>query len=362
MINQSENESKSRLRLRITAIRRAAAILFVLACVGTVSWAVVVSYEEETTDWFLNIDSLRFDAKQYRVNINSIDEVAGKATATAQLTLDKHSFVSSTKIKGPIDGSFLLYDLDVRFGPLRVSDLAPQFDSIGFLVLNSLVDRIPELPPSDFKSEPPPVSQMEFSILGEPKFYPFDKYFIIGYASSIVLVSPDKRQFFSVDDDHTEVYLRAPNFVMRGASNSELLKWPRMGETPQGMQLQKDLLKNNLENRKKMFAVLLQRPFFLRFFAIFLLVITLASMFYYAVASDVRTFALQAVAYFVGLWAVRQMLVSGGPKVFTAVDYVILLLYATLAAIVIAKALWTNTTPPEPEYVKILNDEFNPPG
>jgi len=73
---------------------------------------------------------------------------------------------------------------------------------------------------------------------------------------------------------------------------------------------------------------------------IFLLVITVASATYYAFASEVKAFALQALGYFVGLWAVRQVLVAGGPKTFTVVDYTVLLLYALLASVLIGKALW----------------------
>jgi hypothetical protein len=322
----------------------------VLTCLSTVIWAILVSYEEETTDWFLNYKSVLDDPRSYRVNILSVDEVAGKAQANTQLILNRYCFVSSPTVKGPINGKFLLYEIDVRMGPLYVRDLGPTFDAIGFLILNTLVDyRIPKSPTPDFTAEPPPVSQTEFSVLGEPKFYPFDKYFLIGYASSVVLASPDKKEYFSLEDNHTEVYLRAPNFVMRGASDQELLTWPRIGITPDGMQLQKRMLKEDSEDRKKIFAVLLQRPFFLRFSAIFLLVIALGSIIYYAVVSEVKAFALQALGYFVGLWAIRQMLVSGGPKVFTAVDYIILFLYAALAATLVAKELWAKRIPEQRE-------------
>jgi len=168
------------------------------------------------------------------VNILSVDEVAGRAQANTQLILNRYSFVSSPKAKGPINGKSLLDEIDVRMGPLHVRDLGPTFDAIGFLVLNSLVDyRIPRSPPPDFTADPPPLSQMEFGVLGEPKFYPFDRYFLIGCASSVVLASPDKKEFFSVEDNHTEVYLRAPNFVMKGASNgSSAQRQRKPKETP----------------------------------------------------------------------------------------------------------------------------------
>jgi hypothetical protein len=167
-----------------------------------------------------------------------------------------------------------------------------------------------------------------------------------GYMSANVLASRDKKEFFGVEDAHTEVYLRASNFVMRGASNQELLNWPtssyEANRTKEGSELQKRALKDSGPNRRRVFVVVLQRPFFLRFFAVFLLATAVASMAFYAVKSDVRAFGLQAVGYFVGLWAIRQMLVAGGPRVFTAVDYAVLTLYVILAATLVAKELWTE--------------------
>ena len=93
--------------------------------------------------------------------------------------------------------------------------------------------------------------------------------------------------------------------------------------------------------RKRSFAVEIRRPFFLRFFSVFLLVVTVASMAYYSVKSTVREFGLQAVAYFAGLWAIRQILMSNGPKSFTLVDYVVLTLYVGLIAALVAKAIYT---------------------
>jgi hypothetical protein len=331
----------------ILTARRVCAILFVAGCLSTVSWAIVTSFQEETTDWFLHIDALRTDTEAFRINIISVDEVAGRAQASTQLILNRNSFVSVPKVKGPYDGKFLLNELAVRVGPVATTDLGPEFDSMGLISLSLLPESLLQTEPGpDYHDNPPAASQEEFVVLGQPKFYPFDRYLMAGYMSANVLASQDKKEFFEIEDAHTEVYLRASNFVMRGASNQELLNWPtgsyEVNRTKEGSELQKRALKDSGRNRRKFFVVVLQRPFFLRFFAVFLLVIAVASMAFYAVKSDVRAFGLQAVGYFVGLWAIRQMLVAGGPRVFTAVDYAVLTLYVILAATLVAKELWTE--------------------
>jgi hypothetical protein len=332
----------------ILTARRVCAILFVAGCLATVSWAIVTSFQEETTDWFLNIDALRTDTEAFRINIISVDEVAGRAQASTQLILNRYSFVSVPKVKGPYGGKFLLNELAVRVGPVATTDLGPEFDAMGLISLSLLPESLVQTEPGpDYHDNPPAASQEEFVVLGQPKFYPFDRYLMVGYMSAKVLASQDKKEFFGVEDAHTEVYLRASNFVMRGASNQELLNWPTStydvwNRNREGSELQKRALKDSGPNRRKVFVVVLQRPFFLRFFAVFLLATAVVSMAFYAVKSDVRAFGLQAVGYFVGLWAIRQMLVAGGPRVFTAVDYAVLTLYVILAAALVAKELWTE--------------------
>jgi hypothetical protein len=339
----------AKLRRRVLTTRRVLAILFVGICLAAVTAAIVISFNEETTDWFLNFDSAMNDARVFRVTILSVDELAGRAQANTQLILDKHAFVSSPKVKGPINGKFSLNDLDVRIGPVTTTDLGPNFDAMGTVALALLPEDLVQTEPgSDYRIEPPPAAQEEFVVLGQPRFYPFDRYLIIGVMSCNVFASADKKEFFGVEESHTEVYLRAPNFVMRGASDPELLDWPSpnnfRNSTEASRELQKRALGDSISNRKRVFAVVLQRPFFLRFFAVFLFVIAFGSVAYYAVVSEVNAFALQALGYFVGLWAIRQMLVTGGPRIFTVIDYVVLSLYAVLAAILVAKKLWTERT------------------
>jgi hypothetical protein len=331
----------------IFTARRVCAILFVAGCLATLSWAIVTSFQEETTDWFLNIDALRTDTEAFRINIISVDEVAGRAQASTQLILNRNSFVSVPKVKGPYNGKFLLRELTVRVGPVDATDLGPEFDSMGLVSFVLLPESLVQTEPGpDYHENPPAASQEEFVVLGQPKFYPFDRYLMVGYMYANVLASQDKKEFFGIEDAHTEVYLRASNFVLRGASNQELLNWPtstyEVNRTKEGSELQKRALKDSGHNRRKLFVVVLQRPFFLRFFAVFLLTTAVVSMAFYAVKSDVRAFGLQAAGYFVGLWAIRQMLVAGGPRVFTAVDYAVLTLYVILAATLVAKELWTE--------------------
>jgi hypothetical protein len=113
---------------------------------------------------------------------------------------------------------------------------------------------------------------------------------------------------------------------MTGASNRELLAHERLSATPEGLKLEEQFLKDHPEARSRIFAVLLQRSVFSQGTFNFFVGRYGRKCHLLRVRIEVKAFALQALGYFVGLWAVRQMLVAGGPKVFTIVDYTVLVL------------------------------------
>lgn len=245
------------------------------------------------------------------------------------------------------------------FGPLTLRDVAGDFDSSGVAALANLTpSAIDAAPGPTYKTEPPPPLSTELEMVGDPWRYPFDHYLLIGEILCNVFISPDtnSKDFRSFDVQQTDVDVRSPGFVHKYLSIDDLRRL-RRGEPQAGMHLtvtnrttgqvkdNKDAVFNYLDRarqvRERSFAVEIRRPFFLRFFSVFLLVVTVASMAYYLVKSTVREFGLQAMAYFAGLWAVRQILMSNGPKSFTLVDYAVLTLYFGLIVALLAKAIYT---------------------
>lgn len=76
------------------------------------------------------------------------------------------------------------------------------------------------------------------------------------------------------------------------------------------------------------FAILLQRPFFLRYSTVILGVIAFVAALLVPLLTDPKQFALNALGYFLALWAVRSALSSAAPPgVPTYLDHGVLGLY-----------------------------------
>jgi len=259
--------------------------------------------------------------------------------------------------------------IPLHFGPLALHDLGQQFELHGvaaFAFLNPEKEDFPKLPEDskptptntsiEYANEAPSAPPSELEVSGNSELYPFDSYLLIGKVSCSIHALGDKNEFIGVDVTKTDVDLRSTGFVLKNMSFAELSKLhPDVPEHFGVHVITKDksgkVVFNNdadlvhwrdiaSENRTKIFAVELRRPFFLRFFSVFLLVIAISSMVYYSVVSNVKEFGVQALGYFFGLWAARQVLMSNGPKAFTAVDYVVFFLYSMLVAVLVAKAIW----------------------
>jgi hypothetical protein len=263
------------------------------------------------------------------------------------------------------------------FGPLLLRNLREQFELVGvaafaFLIpekewpvspKDSVVPATASTPktvpielPIQFTSEAPSGPPSELDISGDPELYPFDSYLLIGQVSCNIHALGDKNEFVNLDMFETDVDLRDPGFVVKHLSFADLQKLHPNLPKSYGMRLTVNDKNGNTifsndqysdrwrdiasKNMARIFAVELRRPFFLRVFSVFLLVITVISMVYYSVVSNVKEFGLQALGYFFGLWAARQVLMSNGPKAFTAVDFAVFFLYSALVAVLVAKAIW----------------------
>jgi len=254
-------------------LRRAGAILFALACIGAVSWATFVSYKERMADRYPNFDILHNPSTSYAVSIMSVDEVAGKVKADVQLRIAPHSLVElheldGRKVVGPENGEFFVDNLDFGIEAVQTQDFGLELERMGVFYL-ALPDRPPKWYKPKVTTAPPPVSEAEFTLIGNSKLYPFDDYVVIGKVSSYIFASPNKKDYFYIESGPTSVYLRAPDFVMTTASDDELLTHEGWPKTPDASEFEKSAMERTREQRKKLFAVSLRRPFFLKVLSIF---------------------------------------------------------------------------------------------
>jgi hypothetical protein len=134
---------------------------------------------------------------------------------------------------------------------------------------------------------------------------------------------------------------KLPNFTVRNAKAKDVETWLKgvwVGR-------REDYKKVVQSYRPDMWRdggvlVVLERPFFPKFFAVFFGTVALAWIVIVATSADSKQLSLNVFGYFLAIWAIRAPLAAEGPKGSTLMDYVTLGLYALLVAVALAKFIW----------------------
>jgi hypothetical protein len=343
---------------RLLVDRRSLATPIFLAFVIALAWAVSKSFEEENVDVFLNPPRPLFEPKSYRVVVDSFDGVSGKVHVRAQVVFEKDSLWWNSNTQTLFKDSEAVKKGKVFFGPLAVDDLGRYFDALGLLAVQREIPQ-PARPDPSFAQTPPGDLETDAVALGNPKLYPFDKYLVLARVSCPAWATLDGKNFIKVPGGHYTLSLKAAGFLMQRPSWQEVENWPTFhkqmlpqfaryyaGETKEQKQLREQMERYKPELwYENQFALLLERPSFLRFSTCFLGFVVLISLPYIVLHSKPSQFLVNSAGYFLSLWAVRQTLSAAAPTGHTLLDYSVMGLYVVFVAAMIAR-LTLGVRPP----------------
>ena len=170
-------------------------------------------------------------------------------------------------------------EIEIFYGPLFYRDLSFTY-SFGLPLWTT--SYVPNQP---FQNTPPAPVEIRIEALGNPDFYPFDKYFIMGFVRSpAYFMDGNKKQF--VNEMKQGESLRTINLItglfLRPLTKTEIDKIQALrAKSPfyiKGPLDQKALAE--ITNYENMFAFMLQRPYYLQFMTVILGIIVLGSAFY----------------------------------------------------------------------------------
>lgn len=274
---------------------------------------------------------LRYSAEDivYRFTLKSFDYHNSLVRGDLELRLSEH-FLSSLK-----NGEKYI------FGPLVYSDGGDDFNLYGLRGRDWFEEwtSLGKAYYKGFSDQEPDSLRFEIIALGEPKLYPFDKYFLVGVAVCQIIKETDVggkgRTINHERNQKTTVKQDIRGFLLRRARFNEVKGW---GDKPD----EDETEKKNFEkwNKGNTFLLVLERPLFLRFMAVFLGLTAFVSILFIVRLGPISDIPIKLVGYFVGLWALREVF-SGGTEAFpTVIDYGTFLLYSILIVGVVVRIIW----------------------
>lgn len=307
--------------------RKVCAFLFLVLLALALAWSFRKDFESKYFERFLGGFPAAFH-NNYILNLNSFDtdtqEVKGVLSFKAGLPIwdDKEQ--------------------TIFYGPLSYSDLTYTYAILrNFVNLNIGVLRGGTLPVTAFtRSLPPPI---DFSVkaLGDSEIYPFDKYFIMGAVTCQAYVKKGKQKEYVHTKEHSEslnINNYVKGFFIRYPTNMELDQIKRVfiykKESPTV-----DAGIKEMNNHKNRFALVMERPYYLKIMTVVLGAVALLSALYIGFKTPFKDVPIQVIGYVVGVWGIRNMLI-GDLKIFPSYfDYALLGMYLLLFAGIIFRKI-----------------------
>ena len=345
-------------------------ILAIVVLLAVVCFLFVTAYlghrapqmDQDQGQWFLGTEATASGqvpayVKYYSVVLESIDEAYQTAHLRADLRYEG-GIDPSMLIRAPlftfIDESPETHEIrkndsapvKVFFSPFEISDATNEF-SVGVFGPRGWMNNVPlKHPPASFSESAPKSTQADIRLLGDPWLYPFDKYVIAAQIKLMIVATPDWKQYFRIPDDRYTVLPKIPNLIVRNIKANDLEYWARyVQQDPKEFArlYRPDFWKDGR------ILLVLERPLFPKFFAVFFGILALAWILVVARSADPKQLALNEFAYFLAIWAIRAPLAAGAPKAPLLMDYMTMGLYVLLIGVALARFIWGFRKPSQLE-------------
>ena len=358
---QIENVISDKLRLVVRLLGHRRKILAIAVLLVVVSFVFVAVYlghrepqmDQDQTQWFLGTEipapgQVTAYVKYYRVVLESIDETYQTARLRADLRYvwgKDPSMLVRAPLFTFIDESPETHEIrknhsapvQVFFSPFEISDATNEF-SLGVFAPRGWTNNVPlRHPPASFSESVPKSTMADVPLLGDPWLYPFDKYVLAAQIKLMIVASPDWKQYFRIPDDRYTVLPKIPNLMVRNIKANDLEYW--------GKYFQQDpkefarLYRPDFWKDGRILLVL-ERPMFPKFFAVFFGILAVAWILVVAKSADPKQLTLNEFAYFLAIWAIRAPLAAAAPKAPLLMDYMTMGLYVLLIGVAVARLIW----------------------
>ena len=306
--------------------RKVCAYLFLVLLGLALAWSFKKDFDAKHFQRVLGSFPSGSDIR-YILNLNSFDTDTQEVKGVL-------SFEAGLSIKIEIEKE----QTTIFYAPLSYSDLTYQyaifrdFDQVKFSV-GLLRGEILPVEKSFTKSPPSPINFL-INALGNTYIYPFDKHFIMGAVTCRAYIKKGKQKEYVHTRENGES-LNINNYVngffIRHPTNVELDEIKRVfidRKEPRTV----DAELKEMNNHKNRFALVMERPYYLKMMTVVLGTIALLSALYIGFKTPFKDVPIQVIGYVIGVWGIRNILI-GDLKIFPSYfDCALLGMYVLLFA------------------------------
>lgn len=317
-------------------VRTTLAIVFLALLALLLVWSVRKDFESKMFERVIELPPPVSRFNNYILNLNSFDTDSQSVKGTLSL---KAGWPLGIK-KRP----------NIFYWHLSYADLTYQYAvSRSYIDISIISIRDPIVRASTFsKSLPTPI---DFSIqaIGTPEIYPFDNYFIMGAVACPAYIQQGKKKEYFHREEYIHTMEEGETLSIKNSMKGFFVRFPTNTEID-GVRIksvsgdQKEPPTTNgqakeLNNERNRFALILERPLYLKIMTLVLGIIALISALYIGFITPFKDIPLPIIGYIIGLWGIRNILL-GDLKIFpTYLDYIVLAMYLLVFAGIIFRKI-----------------------
>jgi hypothetical protein len=293
--------------LRRVIRRKILAMLFIILISILFLWSIKEDYELKRFGKGLE---LKRDARNiYLLHLDSFDPI--KKTVNGTLTLQPGSPISDIlKYK-------IRKEPSIFYGPLNFQDLSHPFSYLFFDLIKkfTIVSKMENLRHISYSTTYPPPINISVQPIGNPEIYPFDKYLIVGIITCPTYFEEENKRIYvdSIEDGES--------LSIRNLMAGLFIRYPTSGEFK---------YKDKFNDFRNNFALMIERPSYLKFMTIILVIFALGTSFYIGFKSAPENLIIQIIGYIVSLWGIRSIILSDSKIFLSYLDYALLFAYLLL--------------------------------
>jgi hypothetical protein len=286
-----------------------------------------------------------FESKESQLFLGSILPKARLGYILTFTSIDKKNQTAKGTLSletGPLEPED--YDNKLRYGELAYADLTYVYTGFSKetadLMATANILMMSAKQKSSFTGSKPSSKDVSISMFGNPDIYPFDKYLIVGAVSCPAYLD-DRKKLTYITNLKNEQSLCIHNFMpglfMRKPTQKELSEAKSMVLGKSQVVTEKGA--DELNNHKNLFALIIERPIFLRFLTIVLGMIAVGSAVYIGWLARFDAIPFQIAGYVVALWGIRNNLLGEIRSLPLYIDYAMLLMYVIIFAGIICRKI-----------------------
>jgi hypothetical protein len=183
--------------------------------------------------------------------------------------------------------------------------------------------------------------EMSLRAFGNPEIYPFDKYFVMcAVKCPAYFIEGGTKKYL----ENTE---RGESLSIINSMNGLFIRTPTKSELNQikATSLVESTLRppdDEINNFKDVFALVTERPYFLRFMTVVLGAIVFAAACYIGFALPLKNIPVSILGFVAAVWGIRSILLSDTKIFLSYLDYIGLFMYLLLFGGIAFRAIWVG--------------------